>query len=130
MMAVLRITAVVNFLHREDGGRLLPACDSPSYRPHLVVENQAQGSASVRDNDAPAERYLGIQFTGDGREMLPGVEHEVRMDLLYSPKVDYSGLVRGATFTIREGGRTVGFGRVLRQPERQGGGQQRGSDGP
>jgi hypothetical protein len=55
---------------------------------------------------------LGVTFTGDGQELSVGVEHSVTLLLVYFPDVDYTGLIPGATFTIREGGKVVGFGEV------------------
>jgi hypothetical protein len=113
MSAVPRIGVTVTFLHPEDGGRATPAFDSPGYRPHVVGGDPEHRRAVVDEAGVATEHYLGVQFTGDGYEMLPGVEHEVRLDLVYSPTVDYSELRPGATFTIREGDRVVGVGRVL-----------------
>ena len=45
--------------------------------------------------------------------LAPGQEHVLDVDLIYAPDVDYRELVSNATFTIREGGKIVGYGRVL-----------------
>ena len=68
-----------------------------AYRPHLVVKGTTE--------------YLGVQFTNIdkvsfGEEILSGVE------LLYDG-VDYSALVIGAAFEIREGTHIVGEGVVI-----------------
>jgi len=89
------IQAVVTFLRPEEGGRRRPVVDSTSYRPHLVVEGQ----------------YLGVQFTGDGTILTAGEDHRVTLRLMY--EVDYSALQPGTEFSVREGRRTVGTGRVL-----------------
>lgn len=88
------------------------ACDSPSYRPHLVVGDPERRFAIVDDGGRGEEAYLGVHFTGSGQPLPPGVEHTVELSLVY-PGVDYSALVAGARFTIQEGGKIVGFGRVL-----------------
>jgi len=87
--------------------------DSQPYRPHLVVEDP-QRRVALTDGVEPASGdYLGVWFTGDGRELRAGIEHRVILELVYYPGVDYSALVPDATFTVREGSRTVGFGRVV-----------------
>lgn len=47
--------------------------------------------------------------------MTPGGWFIVTMGLVYYPVVDYSALVQGAVFTIREGPRIVGHGRVVKR---------------
>jgi hypothetical protein len=37
----------------------------------------------------------------------------VTLDLMYHPRVDYGAVQPNATFTIREGGKVVGFGRPV-----------------
>lgn len=39
------------------------------------------------------------------------------MDLMYHPQVDYRELTPGTTFTVREGPRIVGHGRVLKRED-------------
>ena len=46
------------------------------------------------------------------QDVRPGVLVTVTLELMYHPRVCYSDVVPGATFTIREGGRVVGYGRV------------------
>jgi len=68
------------------------------YRPHFVVKG--------------TEEYLGIQFTE--LEQTPVGEHmlaEIRF--LFHGFVDYSKLVTGVEFEIREGPNIVGEGMVL-----------------
>lgn len=96
-----RVSVAVTFLSSEQGGRSQKANDSPRYRPHLVVGNPEQRVPLTDGSGTGIEDYLGVQFTGDGREL---------------PRVDYSALSAGATFTVREGGRVIGFGRVLQGP--------------
>ena len=108
------ISASVTFLSPQQGGRSQNAYDSPLYRPHIVIGDPNQRVARVDDAGVSAEEYLGVQFTGDDRMLPAGVEHQVTLALVYFPDVDYSAIISGATFTIREGARVVGFGRVVR----------------
>jgi translation elongation factor EF-Tu-like GTPase len=64
------------------------------------------------DGCTTLENYLGICFTGNGDPLMPGKSHEVALLLVYHPEVNYEPLATGATFTIREGDRIVGFGVV------------------
>ena len=107
------IDAEVTFIPASEGGRSCSALDSPLYRPHLVVGDPRCRTARVDHSGCSTEAYLGVQFTGNGSEMRVGFEHKVRLRLVYHPRVDYSALVSGCKFTIREGCRVVGSGRVL-----------------
>ena len=70
--------------------------------PHLVVEGSSE--------------YLGVRFVG-GPQPVFDVPAVFELFLMY-PEVDYSPLVPGAAFTVREGGRVVAKGRVLeRRPQ-------------
>jgi len=111
MAAKRCILASVTFLEPDAGGRLRPPVDSPSYRPHLVLQDGASAGPSGSGQTA-SEAYLGVAFSGSGKLLAPGAVHEVVLQLLY-PGVDYSGLVSGSHFTIREGPHTVGHGRVI-----------------
>lgn len=113
MTAVSKISAMVTFLSTEEGGRTHPVHDSPTYMPHVVVGDPGQRAVMVDETGLSTESYLGVRFTGDGQQLTPGVEYGVQLELLYLGRVDYSELVPAATFTIREGGRVVGFGSVV-----------------
>ena len=106
------ITASVTFLAQAEGGRSKCPKDSPLYRPHLVIGNPNHRVALTDEHGDGVEHYLGVQFTGKGTDLVFGVEHKVTLKLIYHANVDYSALREGATFTIREGGRIVSFGRV------------------
>jgi hypothetical protein len=54
-----------------------------------------------------------VSFFGEGNVLPLGVEHAVTLQFLYHPDVDYTALAPGATFTIREGHKVVGFGSVV-----------------
>ena len=116
-MSKTRIQAKVTFLTEDEGGRKSPAWNFDKYRPHVVVGDPDQREALVaEDGRTAAETYLGVCFDGDGKEMLPGKQYEVSLVLMYFGTVEYEELVSGATFTIREGHRIVGFGEVLESP--------------
>lgn len=113
MLDTPTISALVTFLTPQQGGRSQNAYDSPRYRPHIVIGDPNQRVALVDGAGVSTENYLGVQFTGDDRELPAGSAHQVTLSLIYFPEVDYSAAISGATFTIREGGTVVGFGRVV-----------------
>lgn len=115
MQDVPHIMCSVTFLRQEEGGRsTLPDLDSRKYMPHLVVQ-----SPDVRWAPAgkmPPDDYLGVRFIAGG-PLRPGEACQTLMELMYHPGVDYSAIAVGATFTIREGPRIVGFGQVLERSD-------------
>lgn len=116
-MEQVQITAKVTFLTAEQGGRNLPAWNSRKYRPHVVVGDPTQRKAKVADDGRTlTEQYLGVHFDGDGEEMPQGKELEVSLRLSFYPATEYEQLARGATFTIREGAKIVGYGKVIGSP--------------
>lgn len=113
-MEIPSISASITFLTPQEGGRSQNAYDSSHYRPHIVIGDPNQRVAVVDGTGVATEKYLGVQFTGDNRVLPAGSDHQVTLRLIYFPEVDYSAVISGATFTIREGGAIVGFGRVIR----------------
>ncbi len=69
--------------------------------------------AVVDDDGLGREPYLGVCFLAAPQDVRPGVLVTVTLGLMYHPHVDYSEVLPGATFTIREGGRVVGYGQVI-----------------
>jgi hypothetical protein len=91
------------------GRRLLT---TGQYRPHIVIGPQSQ-RAAIREGNVYTENYLGVMFVGGPEAIAPGESSEVSLALLYFPEELYHEVTPGATFTIREGPRIVGFGVVL-----------------
>jgi translation elongation factor EF-Tu-like GTPase len=97
----------IEFTPTSEGGRCSPVSlgedAAPHYTPHIVVHG---GDGT----------YLGIEFVdGPDHPVKPGDKTYATVMFMYEPKVSYDALVVGATFDIREGGRTVGWGRVTRR---------------
>lgn len=113
MNKVLRVK--VKFFSEANGGRhKLPEdlLSTGTYRPHFVVGNPAQKKAIVNENNIGQEVYLGVAFKSQESALKQEHEIEAVVTTIY-PEVDYSSLVTGATFTIREGTKVVGNGKVL-----------------
>lgn len=106
------IEAEVTLLKTAEGGRTAPLRlepGSPFYMPHLVIGDPKQKS--------PSGKLLGVAFRRAPLILAPGDTAKVRMDLMYHPQVDYRDLLPGATFTVREGPKIVGHGRVLKRED-------------
>lgn len=99
-----KIVVEMEFLARADGGReQTPNLSDPTrYRPHLTVA----------DGD-----YLGVCFLSAPASVQAGTPFIAVLGLVYHTGADYSALVPGIEFTVREGLRTVGRGRVIDRSE-------------
>lgn len=109
------IVARIAFLPPDEGGRLrLPTfrCE-PWYSPHIVIQDENVRAAIIDSDGRGREEYLGVQFIDGPVKYAHGEPAEFVLELLYHPRVSYESVVEGATFTVREGGRIVGSGRVL-----------------
>lgn len=123
-MAVLpHARASLTFLSREEGGRqsvpTIEALRGYRYRPHIVI-----GDPTVRETRSEVlnraqlihegdGEYLGIAFDVASSTPEAGKEIEVEFAFMYFPKVTYAEAIPGATFTLREGARIIGFGTIL-----------------
>jgi hypothetical protein len=80
--------------------------------PHIVIQ-----SPDVRvprcDGTTILDDYLGIRFLSGPTTLLPQHSYDCEFGLMYHPRVDYDAVCVGATFTLREGGKVVGFGTVM-----------------
>ena len=96
-----RYNALITFFPPEDDGRTTPPSPpfsiNRSYRPHVVVDGDST--------------YLGVRFV-IGTETKSGETGRFSFVELY-PDVDYSSLVAGVKFTIREEANIVGKGVIL-----------------
>jgi len=121
--------AKLTFLSRAEGGRKsTPPADmlrSFQYRPHIVIGDPRQRERRedilsraqlIYEGDG---EYLGVVFSDVDRELKEGEEVTVELVFMYSPRVTYRDAVPGATFTLREGARIVGFGEILEVSEKE-----------
>jgi hypothetical protein len=84
------------------------------YRPHIVIGDPSQRQAVIADGNRLTEDYLGVAFSDGPQHIEPGQPARTTMALIY-PRVDYSAAVPGATFTLREAGRIIGYGKIERR---------------
>ncbi len=88
------------------------ALSSRNYWPHFVVGEPDQQAAILGPDNTLVEEHLGVCVWAGPAELQPGQAAELDVALPYSPEI-YAKLTPGATFTIREGSKIVGSGRVL-----------------
>jgi hypothetical protein len=85
------------------------------YMPHIVLGDPSQREALVGPNNTISEHYLGVLISDAPDELTPGRPIEVVFQLMYWPEERYDGIVSGATFTLREGSKILGFGTIRSQ---------------
>lgn len=111
------IEVELTLLKEEEGGRKHPLFledKKAFYRPHIVIGNAAQRHPILKPGTKQIdEEYLGVQFRPCQQTLFPGDTANLILDLMYYPKVDYSRVKSTADFTVREGGKIIGFGRVI-----------------
>jgi hypothetical protein len=61
------------------------------------------------------DEYLGVAFWSGPEQIPVSTPFTLTMLLMYAPHPAYDRVVPGAEFTIREGAKIVGHGRVLRR---------------
>lgn len=104
---------------------LLPALAGPriladrQYRPHIVIGPTTQRVAVVAQGNRLTESYLGVTFWSGADKIEPGQTVVVKLALMYHSDSGehYAAVLPGAEFTLREGGKVVGYGKVLRRDE-------------
>ena len=83
---------------------------SGQYQAHVVIDPNQLRAVTVES--VPEETYFGVTFVSGPAQILPGQSFLADLVLMYWPNIKYERLIAGATFTIREGPHTVGYGRV------------------
>lgn len=112
-----RVRVRLKLLTKEEGGRDTSIYDNSGYRPHIVIGNPDQHKLIIGEHEVGIENYLGVSFLGNERILELGYQYEVELALIYHPEISYDAIIKGATFTVREGRRIVAFGEVLSNPE-------------
>ncbi|WP_145290036.1 hypothetical protein [Rosistilla oblonga] len=114
------VHAEITFLREHEGGRkFLPIMGiEAKYRPHLVIQDRTVRKSVIESDGLIRESYLGVQFNNEIKEF-ESVSGEwtrrYELSLMYHSRVDYSAVLPRATFTVREGGKIVGHGIVLKR---------------
>lgn len=115
------IETEIVILSPEEGGRstsLMPVAYGGHYRPHIVLQSRDVRQAKIELQDGLrqcVESYLGISFW-DGPTPIPvSRPFMATLHLDYAPNAVYDSVMPDATFTIREGHKIIGHGKVLRR---------------
>jgi hypothetical protein len=108
----------ITFLTSDEGGRAAPfppeALSGDLYRPHIVVGPSDRRIALVNDRGWSTEDYIGIAFHDGPPAPQLGTEMKAVLSLMYFPHEMYDKLTPGVSFTVREGAKVVGHGKVRR----------------
>lgn len=92
----------------------VPNLRSGKYRPHIVIGDTNQREPITQPGtNMITETYLGIVVTEGPESFNFEDEVEVKMVLAYFGTVDYHNAQIGQTFTLREGGNIVGYGKII-----------------
>lgn len=92
------ILAEITLYETENGGR--PSPFNEGYCPHLRLNGEGE--------------YLGVRVINQKTWIYPGESVIVEFGLMYFPDVTYFDLLPGAEFSIVEGAKTIGTGKVIR----------------
>lgn len=113
------ISAEVVILSSDEGGRatpLLPVAYRGQYRPHIVLQSRETRQAKVELRDGIRhiiDEYLGVAFWSGPDPIPVSQPFTATLFLLYPEHPAYGTGVPGAEFTLREGPKIIGYGRVL-----------------
>lgn len=88
-----------------------PFLTSGKHMPHIVIQS-ADVRAPTMNNRTLLDDYLGVRFLSGPTNVALGSPCDCELELMYNGNVDCRAVRNGATFTIREGGKIVGFGSV------------------
>jgi hypothetical protein len=115
------ISAEIVILSSEEGGRstpLLPVAYGCQYRPHIVLQSRETRQAKIELRDGMrhiVDEYLAIAFWS-GPDPIPiSQPFTATLLLMYPEHSAYGPVVPCAEFTVREGPKIIGHGRVLRR---------------
>lgn len=115
-MLTSHFEAEVTFIPKSEGGRStlpLSGIENYSYRPHIVLGDPNRRKA-VMEGNYITERYIGVAFHSFPEDLEFNKPFRTELVLVF-PQPGYAEtIVKGATFTLREGASIVGYGVVTR----------------
>jgi len=110
-----RPTVIVEmtFLRPDEGGRVqVPGPPFKDCAPHLVVQDPNVRRA-IKKGTMIVENYLAVRLLSGPTEYEAGQAGIFHLELMHAPHVWYDVLQAGATFTVREGSRVIGYGTLI-----------------
>jgi hypothetical protein len=111
------IEVELTFRPPSEGGRLIPdgILTGYHYRPHIVIGPPDQKHVVVTEGYSLTETCFGVAFSRGPNHIELSCPVIAEAVLMYSPALEYSIVIPEATFTLREGSRIVGHGRVIKR---------------
>lgn len=115
------ISAEIVILSSDEGGRatpLRPVAYRGQYRPHIVLQSCETRQAKIELRDGMrhvVDEYLGIAFWSGPDPVPISQPFTAILFLMYPEHPGYGPVVPGAEFTVREGPKIIGHGRVLKR---------------
>ena len=111
------IEVELTFRPPSEGGRNIPdgILTGYHYRPQIVIGPCDQEHVANMEGYSVKETYFGVAFARGPNHIEPSCPVIAEAALLYSPALEYSAVIPEATFTLREGPRIVGYGRVIKR---------------
>jgi len=115
------ISAEIVILSSDEGGRatpLLPVAYRGQYRPHIVLQSRETRQAKIELRDGMrhvVDEYLGVAFWSGPNPIPISQPFTATLFLMYPEHPAYGPVVPGTEFTLREGAKIIGHGRVLKR---------------
>jgi hypothetical protein len=111
------IEVELTFRPPSEGGRNIPdgILNGYHYRAHIVIGPSDQKRVATMAGYSVKETCLGVAFARGPQHIEPSRPVIAEAVLMYSPALEYSFVIPDATFTLREGQRIVGHGRILKR---------------
>ena len=110
-MMKLRVKAEITFLSKDAGGR--KSMPDKEYVPHLMIQDPTVKLQPPEPPNFSKDEYFVARMVRFPRDGELNEKYLYELEFFSAPQSDYSVLKPNVTFVVREGSRTVGFGKIL-----------------
>ena len=83
------------------------------YVPHLMIQDPTVRNKTIEKNGFVKEEYFVARLISYPKDGELNEKYIYELEVSNSPQMDCSALKPNVTFAVREGSRTVGFGKIL-----------------
>ena len=83
------------------------------YVPHLMVQDPTVRNKIVENKSFIDDEYLVVRMISHHKDGELNEKYIYELEYFNYPQMDYSRLRPNVTFAVREGSRTVGFGKII-----------------